>query len=59
MTLVNAGTTQAKTVRGTAVLERGENWEGLSLSCYHLAVSQSWEGYHTLSERGESKLFAD
>ena len=59
MTLVNAGTTQAKTVRKTTVLEWCENMKCLSLSGCHLAVSQSWASYHTSSERGESELPAD
>ena len=31
----------------------------LHLSVCHLAICQSWPGYHTSSERGHSGLFAD
>ena len=41
------------------VVERYENRGYLSLSGCHLAVSQSWAGYHTSFERGESGLPAD
>ena len=59
MTLVNPGTTEAKTVRKTTVLDWFENMKCLSLSGCHFAVSQSWASYHTLSERRESELPAD
>ena len=57
--MVEAGTTQAKTVSKTTVLEWWENKGYLNLSACHWAVSQSWASYHTSSERGESELSAD
>ena len=46
-------------LEGMAVVERWEDRGCLSLSGCHLAVSQSWAGYHTSSERGHSGLSAD
>ena len=43
----------------TTVLEWCENKSCFSLSGCHLAVYQSWAGYHTSFERGESGLPAD
>ena len=46
-------------LRGMTVVEWCENRGCFSLSGCHLAVSQSWAGYHTSSERGHSGLSAD
>ena len=46
-------------LEGTTVLELCEIRSCFSLSGCHWAVSQSWEGYHTSFERGDSGLPAD
>ena len=46
-------------LEGETVLDWSENMHCLSLSGCHLAVSQSWAGYHTSFERGDSRLPAD
>ena len=46
-------------LRGMTVVEWCENRGCFSLSGCHLAVSQSYAGYHTSFERGESGLPAD
>ena len=50
---------QAKTGRETTVLKWWENIGCLHLPVCHLAICQSWAGYHTSSERGHSGLSAD
>ena len=46
-------------LEGETVLDWCENMSCFSLSGCHMAVSQSWAGYHTSFERGESGLPAD
>ena len=46
-------------LEGETVLDWSENMSCLSLSGCHLAVSQSWAGYHISFERGDSGLPAD
>ena len=46
-------------LEGETVLDWCENMSCFSLSGCHMAVSQSWAGYHTSFERGDSRLPAD
>ena len=46
-------------LEGETVLDWCENMSCFSLSGCHLAVSQSWAGYHTSFERGDWGLLAD
>ena len=43
-------------LEGISVVELCENRSCFNLSGCHLAVSQSWAGYHTSFERGDSGL---
>ena len=46
-------------LEGETVLDWCENMSCFSLSGCHMAVSQSWAGYHTSFERGDSGPRAD